>query len=100
MVHRIAVFISFIFLFSGAASAQIKLPDVTGPIVKKVPIFVPDLSSVGAPSPMGAEFVNVLRNDLRNAALFDVTKGGAIIGDVNNISFQAFFYAGADYLVA
>jgi len=41
-----------------------------------------------------------LRNDLENAALFDVSSGGGAAGDLNNINFQSIFDAGADYLIA
>ncbi len=92
--------VSLFFTITAGAYSQIKLPDVTGPIVQRIPIFVPNLTSVGPSDPKGQEFVNVLRNDLENAALFDVTAGSEVVGDVNNISFQAFFDAGADYLIA
>jgi TolB protein len=91
---------SIIITFSGTAYSQIKLPDVTGPIVQKLPIYIPDLSSVGPADPAAQEFAAVLRNDLENAALFDVSSGGQITGDIDSIGFQSFFDAGADYLVA
>ncbi|HKQ32345.1 MAG TPA: hypothetical protein VJV40_04005, partial [Thermodesulfobacteriota bacterium] len=96
LITAFSVFISI----TAGAFAQIKLPDVTGPTIQRIPIFVPNLSSIGAPDGRGQEFAEVLRNDLQNAALFDVSTGSQIITDVNNISFQTFFDAGADYLVA
>lgn len=101
MYTRIVLFaISVFFAVTAGAYSQIKLPDVTGPIVQRIPIFVPDLTSVGPADPKGREFAEVLRGDLENAALFEVSTGSEVIADVNNISFQAFFDAGADYLVA
>ncbi|MEQ9620212.1 MAG: hypothetical protein RIG61_13705 [Deltaproteobacteria bacterium] len=101
MVSRILIFmISAFFTITAAAYSQIQLPDVTGPIIQQIPIFVPNLTSVGPGDPKGQEFADVLRNDLENAALFEVSAGGEVIGDINNISFQTFFDAGADYLVA
>lgn len=96
LITAFSVFISI----TAGAFAQIKLPDVTGPTIQRIPIFVPNLSSIGAPDGRGQEFAEVLRNDLQNAALFEVSTGSQIITDVNNISFQTFFDAGADYLVA
>lgn len=92
--------LSVLISITAGAYSQIKLPDVTGPTIQRIPIFVPSLNSVGAPDARGQEFADVLRNDLENAALFDVSTGSQVITDVNNISFQAFFDAGADYLVA
>ncbi len=101
MAFRILLMsLSVFFTITAGAWSQIKLPDVTGPIIQRIPIFIPDLSSIGSADPKGREFAEVLRNDLENAALFEVSAGGQVIGDVNNISFQAFFDAGADYLIA
>lgn len=103
MSHTFRVFFITLALFLGITTtsfSQIKLPDVTGPIIQKIPIFVPELSSTGPGNAQGREFVEVLRNDLKNAALFDVTTGGAIIRDLNNINFQGIFDAGADYMIA
>lgn len=101
MVLRILLMSLSVFIsITVGAYSQIKLPDVTGPTIQRIPIFVPNLSSIGAPDAKGQEFAEVLRNDLENAALFDVSTGTQIITDVNNISFQTFFDAGADYLVA
>ncbi|MFI5323599.1 MAG: hypothetical protein ACHQ6U_08735 [Thermodesulfobacteriota bacterium] len=94
------VSLSIFFTIATGAYSQIKLPDVTGPTIQKIPISVPDLTSVGPPDAKGQEFAEVLRNDLENAALFNVSTGGGVISDVNNISFKAFFDAGADYLIA
>jgi TolB protein len=92
--------LSIFFIITVGAYSQIKLPDVTGPTIQKIPISVPDLASIGTPDAKGKEFVDVLRNDLENAALFNVITGGGVITDVNNINFQPFFDAGADYLIA
>jgi TolB protein len=101
MALRILILsLSIFFTITAGAYSQIKLPEVTGPTIQKIPIFVPNLTSVGPTDAKGQEFADVLRNDLENAALFDVSTGGEIITDVNNISFQAFFDAGADYLIA
>lgn len=101
MSYRILIITLALFLGVSATSySQIKLPDVTGPIIQKIPVFVPELSSIGPGSAKGREFVEVLRNDLNNAALFDVSTGGANISDLNNINFQGIFDAGADYMIA
>lgn len=100
MVKRVLLFLILLSLsITGNAFSQIKLPDITGPIVQQLPIMVPDLASVGASDPKGTEFAEVVRNDLRNAALFEVGSSGTI-GDLNNINFASFFEAGAEYLIA
>ena len=101
MVLRTLIFILAVFVSAaGSAFAQIKLPDVTGPTIQRIPVYVPDLSSVGSPDVKGQEFVEVLRNDLLNAALFEVTSGSAVSGDPASINFQSIYDAGADYMVA
>jgi len=101
MVFRILFLTLSVFItYSGIAYSQIKLPDVTGPIVQKLPVHIAELSSVGPPDQAAQEFVRVLGNDLENAALFDVSLGVQVSGDINNIGFQSYFDAGADYLVA
>lgn len=100
MSYRLfALTIALFFGLCAASLAQIKLPDVTGPIIQKIPVFVPELSSLGASSSKGREFVDVLRNDLNNAALFDVSVGVPISADQNSINFQSIFDNGADYLI-
>ncbi len=101
MAFRILLLsLSIFFTVTVGAYSQIKLPDVTGPTIQRIPIFIPELTSIGPADAKGKEFTEVLRNDLENAALFEVSSGGVVITDVNNISFQAFFDAGADYLIA
>jgi TolB protein len=103
MPYSYRVFFITLALFLGISAnsfSQIKLPDVTGPIIQKIPVFIPELSSIGPGNAKGREFVEVLRNDLKNAALFEVSTGGAIISDLNNINFQGIFDAGADYMIA
>ena len=101
MVYRnLLLTLALIITFSTAAYSQIKLPDVTGPIIQKIPIFIPELSSLGSGNSQGREFIEVLRNDLNNAAIFDVSTGGAVIGDPGSINFQSIFDAGADYMIA
>ena len=101
MVLRTLIMILAAFVAAaGSAYAQIKLPDVTGPTIQRIPVFIPDLSSVGSPDAKAQEFVEVLRNDLLNAALFDVTTGSAISGDPSSINFQSIYDAGADYMIA
>jgi len=101
MIYRnLLLTLALIIGFGSAAYSQIKLPDITGPIIQKIPIFVPELSSLGPGSSAGREFTQVLRNDLSNAAIFDVSSGGAVITDPNSINFQSIFDAGADYMIA
>jgi TolB protein len=90
-----------LIIFSTAPIARILIPPITGPITKKISVFVPDLTSVGSSRDEKAlEFVDVLRNDLLNAGLFDVHDARGIpLNSSGSIDFQAFFDAGAEALV-
>lgn len=91
--------VAVLFLFySGPIYAQIILPPIHGPIVDKISIFIPDLSSLGGSDPKAKEFVEVVRNDLMNTGLFDV-KGGTLITSGDLINFQPLFDAGAEAFV-
>ena len=101
MVYRIFFLtLGVLISLSSTSYSQIQLPDVTGPIVQKLPVHIAQLSSVGPPAQAGQEFTQVLQNDLENAALFEVSTGAQVAGDINNMGFQSYFDAGADYLVA
>lgn len=70
MRSALAVFLTLLFI-PCLATAQIMLPPVASPI-KKIPIAVAVLKSGGDLSIYGKNFTDVLKNDLTNAALFDV----------------------------
>jgi len=92
--------ITSIFIFPTIIFAQIILPPIHGPIVEKITIFVPDLSSLGGSDQKAKEFIQVVRNDLENAGLFDVNVSslkGSASGEV--IDFQPLFEAGAEALI-
>ena len=94
-----ALVITLFFILSTTLSARIVLPPIDGPIIRRIPIAVPDLLGSGS-DPRAREFVDVLRNDLKNAGLFDVSTGGGIsLGSGDNINYQAFFEAGEEALV-
>jgi len=60
MVYRVLILTIALFLgISGTSFSQIKLPDVTGPIIQKLPVFIPELTSVGPSNPKGREFVDL-----------------------------------------
>ncbi len=101
MVYRIFFLTIALFLgFNATSYSQIKLPDVTSPIVQRIPVYIPELSSLGSGNSKGKEFTEVLRKDLNNAALFQVSTGGALAGSLDNINFQSIFDSGSDYLIA
>jgi len=80
--------------------SQIVLPEVSSPVVQKISILITPLESIGPKNPSASKFVEVLKNDLRNAALFEVISGS--IGDASgeNINFQSLFEEGIDVVVA
>ncbi len=103
MEYRALIFALAIVLVSSVSLlAQIIVPPIQGPIIDKISIFVPDLtgSTFGTRDRRAAEFIQVLRNDLINAGLFDVGEGGGVgLDSLGNINFQAFFNAGGEALV-
>lgn len=95
-ILSLAIFLSF----SKLAYSQIVLPPVSSPVVEKISILVSNLQSVGSSSPMASKFVEVLKNDLLNAALFDVKNGSALDSSGENIDYQLLFEQGVDFAVA
>lgn len=104
MKYRILVAsIGAFLIFSSTILARIILPPISGPIVKKIIIFVPELTGVngvGGDS-RAREFVEVVRADLLNAGLFDVRDGRTVnvVDAGGNVNFQDFFEAGAEVLI-
>jgi TolB protein len=90
-----------LIISSSTLLARIIIPPINGPIIKKISVFVPELTPVaGGGDEKAFEFTDVLRNDLVNAGLFDVHDAkGISLGGTGNINFQAFFDAGAEELI-
>jgi TolB protein len=102
MKHKILILIVLTFIISSSTIlARIVIPPINGPIIKKISVFIPDLTLVvGGGDEKALEFVDVLRNDLLNAGLFDVHDAkGMPLDRIGNINFQAFFDAGAEELI-
>src|SRR3972149_948731 len=103
MRYKILIaFLTIAIVFSTDIFARIIIPPIHGPIIKKISVFVPELSNVSAGGTDGKarEFINVIRNDLLNAGFFDVHDASGVSTDGSgNINFQAFFDAGAEALV-
>lgn len=102
MRYKILILVVIALLFSSSTLfARIVIPPINGPIIKKISVFVPNLTNSGGGGDEKAlEFVEVLRNDLLNAGLFDVHDATGIGSDEGGkINFQAFFNAGAEELI-
>jgi hypothetical protein len=98
MRYKIILVVAILIIFPTALLARIIIPPIRGPIIKKISVFVPDLTPVRSSRDEKArEFVDVLRNDLINAALFDVHNDTRISGE--DINLQPFFEAGAEALI-
>ena len=93
--------IVIVFICSNTLFARIIVPPIQGPIIEKISIFVPDLTGPTAFSVdrNAREFIQVIRNDLKNAGLFDVSEAGMPPDPFGGINFQAYFDAGGDALV-
>lgn len=98
--------IKFLFLLSifllipSLSNAQIVLPPVTSPVITKVSIVIPELKKVGAANSRAAEFVQVLRDDLKNAALFDVRQDQIQVSDDGTVNLQALFEKEIDFAIS
>ena len=64
------------------------LPDVTSPIVEKINILIPPLQNLGQKNKNAAKFIEVLKNDLKNAALFNLVPGTSTEVNGENVDYQ------------
>ena len=101
---KIKILLIALLLTAGTAQARIVIPPISGPIVKKIVIVIPELVGLdGASGRSGSakEFAQVVRGDLNNTGLFDIFEGGG--GDLDREglqpNFDAWFQAGAEALV-
>ncbi len=99
MRSALAVFFTLLF-FPYLATAQIQLPPVASPI-KKIPIAVAVLKAKGDLSVYGKNFTDVLKNDLTNAALFDVRQVNILFSSpFEDIDFEYLDAQKTRYLVS
>jgi TolB protein len=103
MRYKILILVVATFVISSSTLlARIIIPPISGPIIRKISIFVPELinPATGSRDEKAREFIEVLRDDLINAALFDVHDDrGISVDSGDDINFQAFFEAGSEALV-
>ena len=101
-MKRLYFIFLFVFILASAKNSisQIVLPEVSAPVVQKISVLIPPLGSVGPKNPNASKFTEVLKNDLKNAALFDIISGPVSDPSGENIDFQALFEQGVDYVVA
>lgn len=97
---RLLLPVAFLILMPALSFAQIVLPPVTSPVIKKVSVIIPELKNVGAPNSRAAEFVEVLRNDMRNAALFDVRADNINVTDEGTVDLQSLFEKEIDFAIS
>lgn len=95
----LAVFFTLLFI-PCLATAQIQLPPVASPI-KKIPIAIAVLKAKGDLSVYGKNFTDVLKNDLTNAALFDVRQVNILFSSsFEDIDFEYLDAQKTRYLVS
>lgn len=97
---RFILLFSFLLIFPSLSKAQIVLPPVTSPVIKKVSIIIPPLKNVGATNTRASEFTEVLRDDLRNAALFDVRDDSIPVSDEGTVNLQSLFEKEIDFAIS
>lgn len=99
MRSALAVFFTLLLL-PCLVAAQIQLPPVASPI-KKIPIAVAVLKAKGDLSVYGKNFTDVLKNDLTNAALFDVRQVNILFSSTfEDIDFEYLDAQKTRYLVS
>ncbi len=82
------------------AYSQIILPPVSSPVIEKISVVVPELRRVGGSSPKAFEFIKVLRNDLRNAAFFNVLAENIPVSQEGTVDLQSLFERDIDVAIA
>ena len=97
---RFLLFLSVLLLVPALSQAQIVLPPVTSPTITKVSIVIPDLRNVGGENSRADEFVQVLRNDLQNAALFDVRDEKIQVAEDGTVNLQKLFEKQIDFAIS
>ncbi len=95
-----SLLIIFFTLIGGNISySQIILPGVSSPTIQKITLLIAPLENIGPKNSYAKEFEEILKNDLQNAALFDL-KSEPVSGlDGENINFQSLFKQGIDTVV-
>ena len=89
-----------LLLLSARAPAQIMLPPVFSPI-EKIPVAVSVLRAEGKVTRHGKSFTDVLKNDLANAALFDVRPASILFSaPAEKIDFEYLRRKKTEYLVS
>ncbi|GBD38720.1 Dipeptidyl-peptidase 5 [bacterium HR37] len=100
LLTTIVLFAFSLFFLKDTLFARIILPPIDEPIVKKISIVIPDLEGSGVGQKEAREFVEVLRNDLKNSGLFDVRVDAITNPDVGGYTdFQALFESGAEAFI-
>lgn len=102
MISKIKLLLLFtvLLIFPSLSRAQIVLPPVTSPVIKKVSIIIPQLKNVGTPNSRASEFTEVLRDDLRNAALFDVRDESIPVSNEGTVDLQSLFEKEIDFAIS
>lgn len=100
MRQGFAVLFLLLFFFATSATARIVLPRVVSPI-KKIPVAVSVLKADGEFTRDGKNFTQVVKNDLVNAALFEIRKVSTIFSAFGDrIDFDALLDKETAYLVS
>lgn len=94
------VLLPLLLFLPSSSVGQIVLPPVTSPVIKKVSIIIPELRNVGASHNRASEFVEVLRNDMRNAALFDVRADNIAVSQDGSVNLQSLFEKEIDFAIS
>ncbi len=90
-----------LFIFIGYNSySQILLPGVSSPTIQKISVVIAPLENLGIKSPYADSFEQVLKNDLENAALFDVRYEPVSDSEGGSIDFQSLYEKGIDAVIA
>lgn len=96
----LTLFLSSLIVFGHRSYSQILLPGVSSPTIQKISIVISPLENMGKESIYASRFEQILKQDLENAALFDVRFEKVVDSVGGNIDFQSLYEKGIDAVIA
>ncbi len=97
MYQRTLILTLFLFLCTTLYSYSKIEIDINTPTIQPIPIAIADLNALGQVNKNASEFVEVLKQDLKNSGLFAIVQAPMSPGSA--VNYQAYFDAGADALI-
>jgi len=96
----LTLFLASFIVIGNRSYSQILLPGVSSPTIQKISVVIAPLENLGIKSPYASRFEQILKNDLENAALFDVKYEPVSDSEGGSIDFQSLYEKGIDAVIA